>query len=66
MNAQINGRRVSFSDRYLQDVKRDEFIEEQVKALKWLAPKKELTKALGKVYDIVHPPEAVGMNSEGD
>lgn len=66
MDAQIKGRRVSISDRYLQNAKRDDFIEEQTKALGWLAPQKELEKALGKVYDTVHPPKRNNTKIEGE
>lgn len=57
MDAIINGHRVSFNERYVQDVKRDEFIREQTKALQWLGTQKELAKTLAAVYDTVHPPK---------
>lgn len=66
MDVQIKGRRVSISDRYLQNVKRDDFIEEQTKMLGWIAPQKELEKALGKVYDTVHPPKKDNTKIEGE
>ena len=66
MDVQIKGRRISISDRYLQNVKRDDFIREQTKALGWLAPQKELEKALGKVYDTVHPPKQNSTTIEGE
>ena len=67
MDAIINGHRVSFNERYVQNVKRDEFIKEQTKALQWLGTQKELAKALAAVYDTVPPPK-VGdvVVGEGD
>lgn len=66
MDVQIKGRRISISDRYLQNVKRDDFIEEQTKMLGWLAPQKELEKILGKAYDTVHPPKKDNTKIEGE
>lgn len=66
MDAIINGHRVSFSERYVQDVKRDEFIREQTKALQWLGTQKELAKALAAVYDTVHPPKVRDFVDEGE
>lgn len=66
MDVQIKGRRISISDRYLKNVKRDDFIEEQTKMLGWLAPQKELEKALGKAYDTVHPPKKDNTKIEGE
>lgn len=66
MDVQIKGRRVSISDRYLQNVKREDFINEQAKALGWIAPKKELEKILGKAYDAVHPSKKNSTTIEGE
>lgn len=66
MDVQIKGRRISISDRYLQNAQRDDFINEQAKVLGWLAPQKELEKILGKVYDTVHPPKKDNTKIEGE
>lgn len=66
MDVQIEGRRVSINDRYLQNVKREDFINEQAKVLGWIAPQKELEKILGKVYDTVHPPKKESTKIEGE
>lgn len=66
MDVQIKGRRISISDRYLQNAKRDDFINEQAKVLGWIAPQKELEKILGKVYDTVHPPKKDNTTIEGE
>ena len=67
MNIQIKGRRVSISDRYLQNVKREDFINEQTKALGWIAPQKELKEILGKAYDTAHAsPKADNTKIEGE
>lgn len=66
MDVQIQGRRISISDRYLQNVKREDFINEQAKMLGWIAPQKELEKILGKAYDTVHPPKKDNTTIEGE
>lgn len=66
MDVQIDGYRVSFSDRYLHDVERDEFVREQARVLKWLDTGNKLIEVLGKVYDIVHPAKTVNTESEGE
>lgn len=64
MNIWIRGRRVSISNEYLQHVRRDTLIREQVRYLSGIASEADIAEAMGKAYDALHPPKKRTQKNE--
>ncbi len=64
MNIWIQGKRVSISDEYLQHVRRDTLIQEQVRYLSGIASEADIAEAMGKVYDALHPKKKQAQKNE--
>ena len=67
MNIWIGERRISISDDYLRNTKRDILIKEQVRYLKGVATEEEIADVIGKLYDALHPkrPQKRESSEEG-